>query len=69
MRLRRSAFEESGFLMPTFLERSSLLTSEYYKTTFEISLVFENTEGVVHFVVGEELINDLKSLQTLGRFM
>lgn len=53
-----NAFEESGFLTPTFLDNSSLLTSELIKTTFDISFIFEDAESVVHFVVSEEFVND-----------
>ena len=64
-----SAFEESGFLTPTFLEGSSLLTSKWMQVTFDVGFVFEDAESVVHFVVGEELVDDFESLESLRGFM
>ena len=53
------AFDVSGFLIATFLARSSLLTSYINNLTFDVRFVLEDAECVVHFVVSEELVDNL----------
>ena len=37
--------------------------------TFDVGFVFEDAESVVHFVVGEEFVDNFESLESLRGFV